>query len=276
VPGQAVRILGSVLVHNEDVFVERAIRNVAEFCDLIYAFDHQSDDGTSSILGSLAREFDHLRFQRTPRTRDSHKPLEHYAGTRTWVLGVDGDELFDPVALATLREQLLAGAHADVFRLKGHVLNCDEIDRNACTASGYMAPPSRPITKLFYFGAVDSWTGSSQRLHDGQPVFRANYHWDSMRYLYELGWENDPLHCLHTCFVRRSSSDPESVVSRMNVNETGLRDRSVVGAFKRAVRGRPVPQDVAELHTGGTDWKRAWYARGDRVTVDAAPFLVPR
>jgi hypothetical protein len=265
--------VGSVLVHNEDVFIERAIRNVADVCDRIYAFDHQSSDRTPRILHDLAREFDHLEVQSSPRTRDSQKPLEQYAGTATWVLGIDGDELFDPAALAQLKEQLLAGEHADVFRLKGHVLNCDELDWEARTAAGYMAPPSRPITKLFNFSAVDSWTGSSQRLHDGQPAFRPGYHWESMRYLYELGWDDDPLRCLHVCFVRRSSRDAEDVGTRRNINETGLYDRSVVGTVKRALRGRLVPRDVAELHSVGTDWKRAWYARGDRVSVDATPFL---
>ena len=73
--------------------------------------------------------------------------------------------------------------------------------------------------------------------------------------------------------MRRSSKDPENAISRRNVNETGLYQRSIVGAVKRLLRGRLVPPDVARLHTVGTDWKREWYARGDRVTVDATPFL---
>ena len=96
-----------------------------------------------------------------------------------------------------------------------------------------------------------------------------------MRYLYDLGWDEDPLRCLHVCFVPRSSRDEERASSRRNVNETGLRDRSAVGAVKRALRGRFVPPDVAKLHQAGTDWKRAWYALGDRVTVNATPFLGP-
>ncbi len=112
-------------------------------------------------------------------------------------------------------------------------------------------------------------------MHDGNPVFRRGYGWDSMRYLYDLGWEEDPLRCLHVCFVPRSSRDPAGISSRRNINETGLYDRSLVGALKRMLRGRLVPSDVAALHTVGTDWKRAWYARGDRVTIDAAPFLGP-
>jgi len=99
---------------------------------------------------------------------------------------------------------------------------------------------------------------------------------DNLEILFDVSLKLDPLRCLHTCFVRRSSSDRETVFSRRNVNETGLYDRSVVGTFKRALRGRIVPKDVAKLHTAGMDWKRAWYARGDRVAIDVAPFLEPR
>jgi hypothetical protein len=268
------QIVGSVLVRNEDVFVERAIRNVAAACDRIHAVDHMSEDGTWEILRRLTAEFDHLDARRSRRAADSHRVLERYAGTRTWVLGVDGDELFDPEALMRLREALLAGEHADMFRLKGHVLNCDELDGESGRAAGYMAPPSRPITKAFNFAAVSAWSGSSQRLHDGEPVFHPGYGMDSMRYLSEsTDWEHDPLRCLHVCFLRRSTLDHSLDIGRKNLNESREHDRGVVGVLKRRVRTPWVPPKVAELHRAGTNWKRSWYARGDRTTVDATPFL---
>ena len=51
----AVRVVGSVLVHDEDVFVEQAIRNVAEVCDRIHAVDHLSRDRTPAIFLTLGR-----------------------------------------------------------------------------------------------------------------------------------------------------------------------------------------------------------------------------
>jgi len=263
VSNEPVRIVGSVLVHNEDVFVERAIRNVADVCDRIYAFDHRSADRTWDILSTLAGELDQLEVRRITRASESHRPLERYAGTPTWVLGVDGDELFDPSALARLRNELLAGGHADVFRLKGHVLNCEALDEQSSTAEGYMAPPSRPVTKLFNLAAVDSWPGASERLHDGRPEFRSGYGWESLRYLYDRGWDDDPLRCLHVCFLRRSSLD-DTARPRVNLNESGNYDRSARGAVKRLLRTRRSP---------AVDWKRSWYARGERMTVDAASFL---
>jgi hypothetical protein len=273
VSAQPVRIIGSVLVRNEDVFIARAIRNVAHFCDRIYAFDHVSTDRTWEILRDLAGELDHLEVRRSRRSPESHGPIERLAGSQVWAIGVDGDELYDPHALRGLREELLAGAHSDVFRLKGHVLNCETIDPTERKASGYMAPPSRPVTKLFNLAAVESWPGASQRLHAGRPVFRDGQSWDSLRYLYELGWASDPLRCLHVCFMRRSSLEPDGPTGRKNINETGFYDRSRIGAVKRKLRGPWVPPDVAELHRAGTNWKREWYARGDLLTVDATPFL---
>jgi hypothetical protein len=49
-----MKIIGSVLVRNEDLYVEQAIRNVVDFCDRIHVVDHVSDDGTSEIVRALA------------------------------------------------------------------------------------------------------------------------------------------------------------------------------------------------------------------------------
>lgn len=270
------QIIGIVLVRNEDVFVAQAIRNVAVFCDRIHVVDHVSDDGTWRIVRSLAREFDHVDARRSHNSADAHRLLEPYAGTQTWVIGVDGDELFDPDGLARFRADLLAGAHVDVFRLKAHVLNCDDLDLERATASGWLAPPSRPVTKLFNFAAVESWTNSPDPLQSGDVVFRPGYHWEARRDLADdTTWQTDPLRCLHVCFLRRSSRDADAQ-TRRNLDESREFDRGPVGTLKRLVRRpRPAPHIVA-LQQQGKDWKREWYARGERVTVDARPFLSGR
>jgi hypothetical protein len=104
----AVRVVGVVLVRDEDLFVEQAIRNVAGVCDRIHAVDHMSRDRTGEILESLARELDHLDVRRSRDAAESHALLDEYMGTATWVLGVDGDELFDPAGLAQLAGDLRA------------------------------------------------------------------------------------------------------------------------------------------------------------------------
>jgi glycosyltransferase involved in cell wall biosynthesis len=272
-----VQIVGVALVRNEELFVEQSIRNVAAFCDRIFVVDHVSDDGTWEIAQSLGRELDHVVAHRSRNSADAHRLVEAHAGTPTWVIGVDGDELYDPRGLAVLRSKLLAGAHADVFRLKAHVLNCDELDRAARTASGWLAPPSRPITKLFNFAALESWTDSPDPLQAGRAVFRAGYHWESRRDLADgTTWDTDPLRCLHVCFLRRSSQDHDDEGSgRRNLDESREFDRGLVGSLKRGVR-RPRPAaHIVELERRGKNWKREWYARGERVTVDATAFLPP-
>jgi len=277
---QRVGIVGSVLVRNEDVFVELAIRNAASFCDVIHVVDHLSSDRTWSIVRSLARDLGHLDVRRSRHAGDSHAVLEQYAGTSTWVLGIDGDELFDPTSLATLREALLAGAHADVFRVKAHVLNCDELDEQRRIAYGYLAPPSRPVTKLFNFAAVETWAGCPQRLHGGRPVFRPGFHWESKRDLATgTGWDSDPLRCLHVCFLQRSSLQSASdVLPRRNLGETGAFRRDLGGVLVRGVRGaRGVLRSprAARVAQRGPTWKSEWYARGERIGVDATPFIGP-
>ena len=270
-----MQFVGIVLVHNEDVFVERAVRNVAAFCDRIYAVDHLSSDRTPEILSQLAHELDHFTVQRSSDAGDSHRALEPYAGTATWALGIDGDELYDPAALARLRAELEAGAHADVFRLKGHVLNCEELDAEEGLASGYLAPPSRPVTKLFNMAAVETWTGCLERLHGGTPEFRPGFGWDSLRYLSEgTSWDSDPLRMVHTCFLRRSSADTaKHLPIRLGLPETGAWRRGTRGLIHRLHRRRHLDPRIKAYARAGSSWKQEWYARGPRVTVDARPFV---
>jgi glycosyltransferase involved in cell wall biosynthesis len=269
-----VRVVGSVLVRNEDVFIEQAIRNVVSFCDEVHVVDHDSADGTAEILRRLADEFDDLHVVRSKDAGVSHRVLEPYAGTETWVLGVDGDELYDPSALRRLRADLEAGAHADVFRLKAHVLNCDTLRDGS--AAGFMAPPSRPVTKLFNMAGVTSWKGCPERLHAGTAVFRDGYDWEAMRYLSEsTSWESDPLRLLHVCFLQRSSRggiDPPA--GRLSAWETGSFRRGILGLHAR-LRFRHSFMDprIKEYRRDGRNWKREWYARGERVTVDAVGFF---
>jgi glycosyltransferase involved in cell wall biosynthesis len=271
------RVVGSVLVHNEDVYVEQAIRNVAPFCDRIHAVDHMSSDGTWETLRRLSAEYDHLDVRRARHARVSHEVLEQYCGTLTWILRVDGDELYDPGRLPALRESLDAGEHGRAFRVLGNVVHATEVDPGAGTASGYLSPPSRPISALYNFAAVETWNGSPQRLHAGHPHFAPGYDWSVVDPVYErFDWHESPLRCLHVCFVRRSSLDTD-VSPRANLGELGLYRRSPLGALERFVRdaiGRPAGDPtLVEMRGRGSGWKLEKYRRGELVTVDATSFL---
>ena len=272
-----MRIVGVMLVRNEDAYVERAVRNVSALCDRIYAFDHESSDGTAEALARVAADFDHVSVERTHDARDSHRVLEPYAGTDTWILGVDGDELFDPNALHGVRDLLEGGAYEDAFHLKAHVLNCTTLNVESGTATGHMAPPSRPVTKLFNMAAVDEWTGCPQRLHGGSVRFRQGFDWTSMRYLSEhVDWTTDPLRMLHLGFLRRSSADPPMPRIRRNLSETGAFRRGMRGLVHRLRYQRHIDPRMKTYRARGSTWKQEWYARGAPVTVDVRPFLGPR
>jgi hypothetical protein len=269
-----VRIVGSVLVRNEDVHLERAIRNVADVCDRIHVLDHLSSDRTPEILTTLSSELGHVEVRRSGDAGDSHRDLEQYVGTPTWVLVVDGDCLFDQAALSRLRDDLLAGAHRDAFRVRGHVLHCDRLDAGSRTASGFMAPPSRWIVQLFNFEALESWKGCPERVHGGTPVFRPGYDWQRVVDLTETTtWDDDPLRLLHVCFLRRSSHDgSEWGQGRPNLNEEGAYRRGLSGRLRRIVRKPSLDPRVGEARREGRNWKQDKYRRGPRVEVDATPF----
>ena len=113
-----MQIVGISLVHNEDRFVRTALLNVAEFCDRIVVADHLSTDRTPAILRELSTELDHLEVVRITHSAESHALVEDLAGTDTWVLAVDGDELYDPVRLAGFRGRLAGGEFANTFRIR--------------------------------------------------------------------------------------------------------------------------------------------------------------
>jgi Glycosyl transferase family 2 len=273
----ATAVVGSVLVRNEDVFVEQAIRNAAAVCDRIHVVDHMSSDRTWDVVQELAREYGHVDVRRARHARVSHEVLEPYVGTDTWVLRIDGDELYDPDGLAEIRRDLDGGKHRHVFRLLGNVLHAVDLDGDAGAASGYLSPPSRPISALYNLGALDSWTDCPERLHAGRAVFREGYEWTSVEPVYEqFDWAESPLRCLHACFLRRSSLDDEDVV-RHNLGELGAYRRGALGTAERVVRRvarRPAgdPRQVA-MRRAGSGWKQEKYRRGEVVTVDASPFL---
>jgi hypothetical protein len=272
-----MQIVGIALVRNEDLHVEQALRNVAAFCDRIHAVDHMSTDATWRSLGDLAGELDHLDVRRVRHTRESHRILERYAGTDTWVLRVDGDELYDPAGLERLRPLLEEGELDRAFRVQANVLHCVSLDRDTNVAAGYLSPPSRPITSLFNLGAVDSWKGGMERLEGGEPIFRDGFAWSSVDALYErYSFEDSPLRYLHLCFLRRSSEDPEVVEEpRLTISESGVHRRGLVGTLERAVRRPHASQSLDEVRARGSTWKLEKYRRGPLVEADAAPFLSP-
>jgi hypothetical protein len=262
------RIVGIAMVRDEDVFVERALRNVLEFCDELIAADHRSRDETPRILAELAAAHPgRVRFERVDEAGEANELLRPYVGQDVWVFGVDGDELYEPDRLQALRPRLLDGEFDDWYLIKGNVLHCDDLDAASGTAAGWLAPPARSITKLFNFSALERWEGRAiEHLYGGRRTFRPGYSDETIHWLRdEYDWPSSPFRCLHVCFLRRSSRQPAGQQTRQSVIELGgiPRRRRALGRLGALV-GRP-PE---------SGWKLAKYRQGPRVEVDdVAPFF---
>jgi len=260
---QAPAIVGIMLVRNEDQFLKRAALSILDFCDRILIADHQSQDSTPGICEELARMSPKFEIYRIRTPRESHEMLVPLANTNTWVFGVDGDEIYDPAGLAKVRAKIHAGEWDKWWVVFGNVINCDVLDEAAKTASGWLAPPCRSMTKLYNFAAVQSLDPATKhRLHGRHEVF--NPGWTAMsRYeLYkEIVWQDSDFRCIHTCWMPRSSLDPQ-ITSRRNVTESlGVINR--LRTLLARLLGRK----------SESDYKAEKYRRGEYVTVDAKEFL---
>jgi glycosyltransferase involved in cell wall biosynthesis len=267
-----MRVVGVSLIRNEDLYVEQSLRNVSGFCDSIVVADHMSTDRTWEIVSALASDLGNLEVHRVAHSAESHALIERFAGTDTWVLSIDGDELYDPSRLPRFRDALERGTYDGVFRIRPAAIHCDVLDRATARATGHLSPPSRPLVGILNFGAIESWTGvRSERLHGGDIVFRPGFDMDSWCHLgSEGGWTASPFRALHLCFLPRSSTDAAAgpATGRPNLAETRRYRRGVVGGLEgiaRRVAGRRSPTDAR--------WKAEKYRRGEATTVDISAFF---
>lgn len=246
---------------NEDCFIEPVVRNIVDFCDeIIVADDYMTRDRTGEIVKRIALEYPKIRYKKIMRTSSSHELVEHYAGTDTWIFAVDGDEIYDPEGLMRFRKRLEAGEFSNWWCIFGNVFNCVSLDEGRGEAEGYLAPPSRSMTKLYNFSAIDAWEGPClERLHGGTIRFRPGYD-ESLRcdLLQEISWDDAEFRCLHTCFLQRSSLEKDDKGFRLNIM-----DRAAMPWWRRALG----------LDKGYVPWKLQKYRRGKRVRKDVGVFF---
>lgn len=262
-----MKIIGILLVKDEDLYVERVLRNAIAFCDKVIAVEGPSADRTLEILRGLETdEFSgKLEVHSVLTPAVSHDLIRGYAGTHTWVFGFDGDEIYDPAGLLRFRKRLESGEFDKDWCIFGNVLNVRKINVGEGWAQGHLAPPCRSMTKLYNFNAIDAWHGPCrERMHGGTVVFRKGYHEGLRRNLHEeVLWEEADFRCLHPCFVRRSSLDPQNPKNRDNIMDrhTWRSIRFLKYLKARFLEGAP------------TDLKEQRYGRGSLVTKPTAPFF---
>ncbi len=253
-----------MLVRDEDRFIERALRNVVEFCDEVLVCDHASRDATPGILAGLAEEFGaKLRVRRARQPGESHEMIQPYAGAAAWIFGVDGDEIYDPAALARFRARLARGEFDRWWTVFGNVLNVTRLEDGF--ASGHLAPPCRSMTKLYNFAAIDAWDGPCvERLHGGTIRFREGFDATLRCDLHnQAAWEESDFRCLHLCFLDRSSIDPAGGGPRGNIMDRHAWDAGKIAAKVRGLVSGRAP----------ANWKQEKYARGPVVTKPSGAFF---
>ena len=269
---QDTKIVGIILVKNEDIFIKQVVLNIINFCDLIFIADNMSSDQTYEIGLELAERFQKIECCRISHPRESHKLIERYAGTRTWIFGVDGDEIYDPVGLHSLRKKLLSGDFDNWWMILANMLHCVKLDFGKMKGQGYIAPPCRSVSKLYNFGLISEWSDCPhERLHNGNLVFRSGYDATLRFPLYEqFSWENSCFRGLHTCFMARSSL------------ETTKKDGRYINARKNPAEIAPFRGPKGFLRffwykykkiPTRAKWKTDWYMKGDLIIKDITFFF---
>ena len=268
------QLIGLMLVKNDDRYVEQALRNILDFCDRVIVLDNESQDRTSEILAGVAAQANgKIVVHRINNIAESHDFVVPFLGSRSWMLAVDGDEIYDPKGLVLLRHRIVSGEFDSYWRLYGHVLNVIKWNRKLNLAKGYASPPGHPMTKLYNLEAIQSWTDADQRLHGGSMVLKAS--WENKEGIYaffhHMPWEESPFRCLHMVFVKRSSRQrwttskwsPADVLHRQQLGVTGwIRLKSLIYDAWIVVR-----------HKTGKDMA---YRRGPLIVRDTEPFFVFR
>jgi glycosyltransferase involved in cell wall biosynthesis len=263
-----VRVVGIALVRDEDLFVEQALRNVLGFCDELILADNGSRDGTLAILERLeAEQPEKVRLHRIAHPSQSHDLIAGLAGQDVWVLGVDGDELYDPARLAAFKQTLLAGELDDWWLVRGNAVHCDELAEDRATAAGWSSPPAPSMTKLHNFRLIESWDGPHpERLHGTEGLrFKDGASARKYELMREYSWEDSPFRCLHVCFVARSSRERKAQ-ARRNIPDMNAPRRLPLRVWTRIRELVGAPEQ--------SEWKHH-YRQGERIRVSAAEFFPP-
>lgn len=259
-------------VKNEDIYIKQVIENVLDFCDEVIVTDNLSTDQTYNICEMIASRHTKVKLERIRHPREAASLLEPFFGTNTWIFGVDGDEIYDPQGLYKMRDRLLRGEYSNDWCIFGNVLNVISLDLKQKKARGYLAPPSRSMTKLYNFALIESWVNCPERLLGNEVIFKEGYHAGLRRLLNEeVVWEESDFRCLHMPFMKRSSVQKTIFINtRLNPDELEYINIQPSN-FMKFVR----KFELSFRQLIGKDWKNQKYRRGPRVEKDVSAFFLP-
>ncbi len=202
-----MKIIGVMMVKNEDRWIARALTAIRDFCDEIILIDTGSTDDT--VLEATCRAYVDELIIETDLTR-THRVIEPYIGTDTWVFGVDGDEIYDREGLRIVRNTIEKGNLDLSFQMLGHYLHVTDLYDGQ--AFGYLGPPSHTPTKLYNFANLKEWPsdGKHSLFQCKGWVRDAGIPRDTV--YQSAPWDISPLRCLHMRFMRRSWSETDAEI----------------------------------------------------------------
>ena len=257
-------ILGVCLIKNEQNFVAWALMNAIDFCDEILILDNMSEDSTLKIVARIANSFEHIEVIQVRHCNNTHKYVEKFAGSPTWVLKIDGDEILDPIGLMELRKELKMGDYNEFWKVSSSMVNVVGMDFEQAEAFGFNV--AKQGTALYNFNAIDSWHEfKSERLHGSNMVFRSGYSESQIHKT--LDWSSSKFRVLHMCFMPRSPIDTFELKNyeldgRKNPHEKRLFKRVKRFIFKNYYRNKP-------------SFKNLKYTEGKFEVVDIKNFGCP-
>jgi glycosyltransferase involved in cell wall biosynthesis len=254
----SIKIVGICLVKNEDIYIERVLKNVVNFCDQLRVVDNCSTDSTLEIAKEFASTHSNVTVEQLEDIRMSHELMQEYVGTDTWVFLIDGDEIYDPEGLARLKPLIKKGEYQKCWMVRGYFYHLVDMDVNSKKAEGYLAPPSKDPNKLYNLSLLKSWANDRKVPigHCGTHVFK-NPKYHSLRLpkkklLYKKSsWETCMIRCVHTRMIKRSSIESfekEEINARMNMSDNMQNRGSRGGNFRKKYRiGKKIAKDVSDF-----------------------------
>ena len=267
------QIIGLVLVKNEDLYIDRVILNILEFCDQVIVLDNNSSDNTYNILSELALKNSKIDLHKINNLSSSQDYIAEYIGTDTWIFAVDGDEIYDPGGLKKIKKLLYEGEFDNDWLVLGNLFHVISIDWSTKTAKGFLAPPSRGGTKLYNFSMIKKWDECPERLHGGHIEFKKGFSADMRRYLLdEVDWDSSIFRLIHTTFLKRSSKQKSKMINaRWNPGEINKINR-----FKRLISIKNFPKYLFKLFHFifiRESYKNEHYRRGKVYEKDISVFF---
>lgn len=207
-----IKVIGILLVKNEDINIFHCINSVIEFVDKLIILDNYSIDQTFNILKNFKKSFKNkIDLIRIKKISSSHKYIEKYAGKKIWIMKVDGDEVYDKKRLKKFKKKILANKLQKYWRIYGNSFNVFLINKRLKIASGFFSPPAKLSSDLFNFNAITKWSNCTiERLHYGKIIFKKNY--NEKKIYFNKNWIKSDFRSLHFCFAKRSTINTTDLV----------------------------------------------------------------